>query len=124
MASITVRFVAGRNTRASRLCMPQSRLAEPLSVYGCGRAATDGENRPPSPAAELSLSGMGALFQLGRRRAARRGFGLGPGGPPERVEQAFLRKTEHPRVDLAPGGIAAGVGGYGARTGLEHGRPR
>src|SRR5215472_15006103 len=103
MASITVRLVDGRNTRASRLCIPQSRLAEPLSVYGCGRAATDGENRPasvrppsamvpPSPAALLSLSGIVLSFA-----GAVGGLHfLGPRGPPERFEQAFFRKGEHP----------------------------
>src|SRR2546429_5466769 len=117
MASITVRFVDGRNTRASRLCIPQSRLAEPLRVYGCGRAGTDAANRTPS--LRLSLSAMMVFFRLwtlGGRS------GLRSGGPPERVEQAFLRETEHPRVDLAPGRIAPLVGGHGARVGLEHGR--
>ncbi len=69
MASITVRLVAGRNTRARRLCIPQSRAAEPLSVYGCGRAATDGENRAPS--VRLSLSAMVLSF----------GYGHAAGGP-------------------------------------------
>src|SRR6516164_846374 len=143
MASITVRLVDGRNTRASRLCIPQSRLAEPLSVYGCGRAATEGENRPasarvaadgenppasarppsamvpPPSAALLSLSGIVLSFA-----GAVGGLHfLGPRGPPERFEQAFFRKGEHPGVDLPPGRIALPVGGHGARVGLEHGRP-
>src|SRR2546429_9775692 len=88
MASITVRLVDGRNTRASRLCIPQSRLAEPLRVYGCGRAGTDAANRAPS--LRLSLSAMMLFFRLwalgggpAYAPAARQG-GLGrpsPGGP-------------------------------------------
>ncbi len=65
MASITVRFVDGWNTRASRLCIPQSRLAEPLRLYGCGRAGTDAENRAPS--LRLSLSAMMFFFRLWAR---------------------------------------------------------
>src|SRR5437763_9843766 len=116
MASITVRLVDGRNTRASRLCIPQSRLAEPLRVYGCGRAGTDAANRTPS--LRLSLSAMMLFFRLWRSAGGQ----LRSGGPPERVEQAFLRETEHPRVDLSPGRIALLVGGHSPRGGLEHGR--
>src|SRR5215471_11123370 len=97
MASITVRLVAGRNTRASRLCIPQSSPADPLRVYGCGRAVTDGENRPaspppamappPPPAALLSLSGMA----LSPSAEAVGGLHcLAPCGPPERVEQVHV----------------------------------
>src|SRR5580704_19332162 len=98
MASITVRPVDGRNTRASRLCMPQSSPADPFSRYGSERGGTDGENRPPS--VRLSLSASGLPFG-GRRRAVGR---LGAGRPPERVEQSFLGQGQQPRVEPLPGG--------------------
>ena len=42
MASMTVRRVSGRKTRASRLCMPQPRAPQPLIGNGSGRGGTDG----------------------------------------------------------------------------------
>ena len=60
MASITVRPVAGRNTRASRLCMPQSSPPQPFSGYGSARGGTAGANR--SPSVRLSMSATGTSF--------------------------------------------------------------
>jgi hypothetical protein len=70
MASITVRPVAGRNTRASRLCMPQSSPEQPLSGNGSERGGTLGANR--SPAVRLSVSGTELSFSDPHRGAGRR----------------------------------------------------
>src|SRR5712691_6458120 len=111
MASITVRPVAGRNTRASLFCIPQSSPAEPFSVYGWERGGTDAENL--SPSVRLSLSAIGLSFGC-RGKGCGRGAGRRPRlcacRPPERSEQAVIGKAEHPRVDPPPGGVGVVIG--------------
>src|SRR6266487_1178892 len=130
MASITVRLVAGRNTRASLLSIPQSSPAEPFSAYGLERGGTDEENRPSS--VRLSLSAIGLSFGC-RGKGAGGGplpgrvpgwpaVRLGACRPPERSEQAILGKAEQPRIDPPPGGVGVVVGRDGGRIRLEGGR--
>ena len=57
MASITVRLVAGRKIRARRLCIPQSRLPQPLSGNTAAGAGTEGWKRAPLVASSLSAMG-------------------------------------------------------------------
>src|SRR5271170_2084935 len=116
MASITVRPLLGRNTRASRLCMPQSSPLDPFSRYGSVRGGTDGANRSLSAMTPPSASVTGRSRPSGSRRRAR------ARGPPQRVEQAVLGKLEQPRVDLPPPGVAVVVDGDGRGLRLERGR--
>src|SRR5689334_6799934 len=99
MASMTVRLVSGRNTRASRLCMPQSRAPQPLSGNGSCRGGTEAANL--APFVRSSLSGM---RPLGARR------------PPQRAEQAVVGDVEHSLVDRAPGGVLLVVRRHGGRV--------
>src|SRR5580700_11871800 len=114
MASITVRPVAGRNTRASLLCMPQSSAPHPLIGNGSCRAGTEAAKREPS----VRSSRSGVAWFLPSRPGR-----LGPGRSPERVEQAVFGDVEQAPVDLAPGRVVLVVGRRGGRAGFEGGRP-
>src|SRR5690349_11197511 len=109
MASMTVRLVSGRKTRASRLCMPQSREPQPLSGNGSCRGGTEAANLAPFVRSSLSAMKMSPS--------------LGAGRPPQRAEQAVVGDVEHPLVDLAPGGVLAVVRRHRGRVGVEGGGP-
>src|SRR5215469_6061631 len=131
MASITVRFVAGRNTLASLLCMPQSRAPAPLRGLTCGFARTCDWNR--APLVSSSLSAIGSLPpELAPARLAGDCV-LGTCRPPERAEQAVVAHGEHPLIHLLPDGVPLVINrdrcgvrkistGTGSQVGLKFGQ--